>query len=265
MTTTPTATPATTPTGFISHWVAFAKAHEKIIITIVLGVALTLLGNHLITVYDNHLLRADTAAQLKAQASVDSAQKQIQTDNTQNAILAKQLSALQAQVAVSNAKLSAQIAAQKIAVQKQQTIDATLPLPELANRWVSLVNLQPQDVAAVSNTVVVSPNGASATVQKLELVPGLTDENAKLNLELTSDQNLIGKQIEDIDALTKTIADRDTALAAERTLHAADVKDLKDQLKTVEHRTRGKWFKVGFVAGAATVLVVEGVIVAVVH
>ena len=187
----------------------------------------------------------------KAQANI--ALQQLADQKTANAQLIAQVQQTYAQyqqtiaqLSQQNAQLSATVLARNAATTKQQVVDKTLPLPDLASRWHALTpNTQFTDFKAIPDGVQVSDAGARATVQALEQVPVLSANYKDLEqvssnqkAEIDSASNLIAQGKSEITGLKSQLVDSDKACKAQITAVKADARKGKLQ-----------WFKWGFITG----------------
>jgi|GEM_PF-2114711 len=200
MTTTPTnssiavtANPSILP-KWVTTWETFVKAHEKLCVVLVTGLLLWHFGDKAYNAYENYR---------KDQATIT--QKQLDQTTENNKTLAQTLAQMQAQYNADIVALTAKIAQSKQAVVIQQKTDAALPLPDLSARWQSMLVLPQGSITPQPNgTIAVTPDAAHTTVNELDKVGPLTDQNVDLNLELKSctdlstqkDKNLAGAQDE---------------------------------------------------------------------
>lgn len=215
---------------------AFWKAHERIIIIGLASLLLWHFGDKGLGMYDKY--------QLGKQSADNQAITQIHNDNVN---LQKQIAQMQLDFQVQLEKDKAAIVKKKQAVIVQQKIDAALPLPELSSRWETLLVLAPGSITPQPNgTIAISSDAAHSTVNELEKVPQLVDENVRLAADLQSctdivskkDEAITGKQTE-IDAISKARA-QDAVVAKDKERHAF---------------WRG--FKWGFVTGVATAVALK--------
>lgn len=250
----PAVTLASLEPQWVKTWVTFVKGHEKFLV-IVLGAALAFhFYSKAITAWDQHEQRLDNVAQQQVIAT----QQKVDSDAAVNKQLADQLAQLKDQFARSEASLRAQIAAETAALRNRTAQDNALPMPQLAQRWSTLLNLQPGNVWAtidtppgtvLTNDITLTPDAAHATVAELEKVPVLTQQLEQTNTNLTGCKVVAAKQDTVIAGLNTQIADSNTALTAEKTARA-------DDAKLAAAKQRKSWIKgfkvgaiVGFVAG----------------
>jgi hypothetical protein len=220
MATTPTAVTAnTTSTHPVNHWINLVKAHEKLIITVIIALVLWHYGNKAYDAYGKHL---------DAQVKADNAQiAQIEKQNEQNAITLQQLAAtVAAQAKIDDAKIAA---AKQTIIVKQQT-DAALPLPELSKHWADMLSLQPAAITPQPNgTVAVTTDAAHATVNELEKLGPLTDQ-----LAATQDQ---------LKGCTNLSAQKDTTITGLQADVVAKTKKIDDDSKQAKHDIRHAYLK----------------------
>jgi hypothetical protein len=217
MATTPTIT--ATSLHPITHWINLIKAHEKLIITIILALLLWHYGDKIYDAYGKHL---------DAQVKTDNAQiAQIEKQNEQNAATLQQLTAtVAAQAKIDDAKIAA---AKQTIIVKQQA-DAALPLPELSKHWADMLSLQPSAITPQPNgTVAVTTDAAHATVNELEKIQPLTDQ-----LAATQDQ---------LKGCTTVSAQKDTTIAGLNTAVADEKKGRADDAKQAKHDIRHAYLR----------------------
>jgi hypothetical protein len=231
MNTNSTLIPVSNGPQWIKSWVAFVKGHETLAV-VVIAAALTFhFYSKAISAWTDHDKRVATIAQQKVDA-----------DTTANAQLTLQLEQMKAQFVAAEARSQAQIAAIVSSLQARQVQDSNLPLPELGQRWTSLLNLKEGDITATSdNKMVLTPDAAHVTVNELEKVPALTEELVQSNADLAGCKQVTTKQDEVITGLNKQLTDEQGARKADAAL--AKVQQKKSWI-------RG--FKWGFIGGLVT-------------
>jgi hypothetical protein len=213
----PVTPPPTTTASFISHWVTFVKAHEKLLLSILLAAVLWHVGDKIYDAYGKHL----QAVQVTDNAKI----AQIDKQNAQTALDLAQLKATVAANAVLN-QAKVVVAKQKLAT--QQKINETLPLPQLSEHWQSLLSLPPNSITPQPNgTVAVTTDAAHLTVNALETIPAL-------NVQLTASQD-------DLKGCTSVRAEQDTTIAGLNTKIAAEVKGRSDDQKAAKHNIRSAY------------------------
>jgi hypothetical protein len=228
---------------------AFLKAHERLIIAVLL-LGVIVFG---IIKYLNY---ASHNADLKAQASAAVLAAQVQANvalkaqaDSDRAAYAQQVAAL----SQANQRLTNAISALQATLKKQQQVDQTLPLPDLANRWNLLANLQTNDTQVVSGGILASEAGARKTVQTLENVPILTQE-------LADERQIVANKDTQTQACQKSL-DSQTALVGGLQTQIKDAtKSCNDQLAKLRadgRKSKAKWFVAGFVGGIATRILVK--------
>ena len=232
--------PTLIPT-WIKSWEAFIKAHERIILIGAASLLLWHLGTKGIETYKSN-------KDLAAQAQINQQIAAVHADNQQTqAQLAQMQTAFNTTVATLNAK----IAQKQQVTQQQQKIDSQLPLPDLSNRWASLLSLSPGSINPQSNgTISVTTDAAHVTVNELEKVPQLTEQVADTQVEL--------KKCTDLSAQKDvTITGVKTELAGEVKGRTADAQVAKDN----ERKSFWKGTKFGAVLTAAGIVALKVLIV----
>lgn len=224
----------------IGHWVTFIKAHERLLIAIIIALTLLHFGDKAFDAYSNHL---------KATVTADNAHiAQIEQNNAQ--IQAK-LDQLKATVEA-NAKISdAKIAAAKQNLVTQQKIDAALPLPELSERWQNMLALTAGSITPQANgTVAVTTDAAHTTVSELEKIPALT-----IQLSATQDK---------LNGCTSVVAQQDVQITGLKDNITAIKKGREDdakQAKTDIRKSYWRGFKHGLIVGVVgTTIAVVGIL-----
>jgi hypothetical protein len=261
--------------------VTFLKAHEKLIIVIVLIIGILIgLVKGLDAWYSIEKLKSDQLAQ-----QVVADQKQIAATQLIAAQLQKSavqdkatLTATVQAVTTQNARISAQnasLAAQNVALTKstavQQAKDATLTLPQLGSRITQLVpGVNPKDftVSADGKDAAVGVDTAQKVVSQLELVPdlqaqnaNLTTENTGLTSELASEEKLSAEQTAYEAILEKEVAAQTTVIADQQK-KIDDAQKLCNQQIATEKTNSKKKFVSGLKWGAGIGL---GIAIAVAH
>lgn len=240
MATTPnpvaTTTAPTTTAMVIGHWVTFIKAHEKLLLAVI--VAFTIL--HLGTKVENAFATYHKNAQTQTNT-------QIATQEATNAALQKQITDMAATVAASNAAANAKIAAAQQALVKQQAADNAMTSPELATRLQALVNVGHVAVdttpSALPNTLTLDSDAAHAVTSDLEQIPALQTQLSATTDKLNGCQSLLTLSSQSITGLN-------TSIELEKKGRAEDAKVAADN----ERKAGRKWFKIGVATGAAAVI-----------
>jgi|SRR5580700_1031335 hypothetical protein len=155
-------------------YLAFIKAHEKLIIVLGLATFAFFLGNKLLATWDAH-----------DQHNLSITQQRLAADNQQSSALSAQLATLQAQVS----SLSTQ---RHAALAKQQTGDATLT-PQAA--------AQKLGGQAEGDNVVLPIDLARSIASQLDELP-------VLRADLADQQKVMAQQTQVIASLNTTLADQ---------------------------------------------------------
>lgn len=220
----------------IENYVKFIRAHEKLTIIVILAISLFHFGNKGISTWEEHDKRQATIAQ-----------QQITAQAAANKVTEQELADLRTQLASVTARAEAAKTAAHNTTVKQQQIDQTLPLVDVANRWAVLVGLDPTNfVATPDNKINVSEQASRQTIQKLESIPELITDVTQDTNELKACQVLSSKQDEDIKGLTAQVANVEKA-------RVEDAKVAKDQQK----KSWKNGFKWGYAAGIGTAIVIK--------
>jgi hypothetical protein len=122
-------------------------------------------------------------------------------------------------------------------LQQQQATDKTLPMPDLGNRWASLIAAQPGDLTATTAGITVDPAAAIGTVVALEQIPTLTADLNDARTQYTNSQTEVTQADEVISDQTKQIEGlntelQDTKIADAKALIAEKAKERKGKLKS---------------------------------
>ena len=226
----------------IDVYVKFIKAHETILALVLATVVIFGVTNRIQSIEAKH---DDTNLQTAQSASAAQAQKdaaiaaQVAEDTATFAALQAKIDAQNAALVQANASLAA-------ALTKQQKVDASLPLPELANRWTALVPIAKP--IATPNGITLDSTSATATVEQLEQVPVLQSE-------LTNEQTLVVNGNILAVAQTKQITDLTAEVSGLQLKAVDDAKTCQAQIAVVKadaRKSKRRYFIAGFVAGIAT-------------
>lgn len=232
------ATTPVTPTAPAQSWL---QRHERIVI-----VALVLLaGAWGFTKYaDISASKAEARATVAEQALQSQKETDAKNDATTASVLAQYQSMVTA-LSAQNASLAAAAAQRQATVVKNQATDATLALPVLANRLVTLGNVPDGQVSSDPSHVILTQSGAVAVTQTLETIPALQgdlrDTQAHVvaaNAALDKANEVMADQSTQIAGLKLTITDEEKACTAQ----VASV-------KAEARKSKIKWFKIGFLTG----------------
>src|SRR5271168_176768 len=220
----------------------FLLDHERLIIVAIVAVGLWFGYGKYAQIrldHDNAVLaQAKVTADAQAKANQQLAQ-QVADDKAALQTLTDKLSAQNQQLVNANTALAT-------ALSRQQKTDASLPVPDLVNRWAQLApGTNFTGAIGSGNNVTVTPSNALATVQQLEKVPVLTTELANETTEKNNDDQLLtanAKSIFDINNQVAGATKLDTDHQAQCTALVADV-------KAKAAKSKRRWFVIGYVAG----------------
>src|SRR5271157_1072108 len=192
----------------VKNDLTFLQKHERLIIVALVLAAGSWGLQHFL---DNQAAKAETRATVAEQALVLQNTTNAQNAATTASVLA-QYQGMVTALTTQNASLAAAAASRQATVIKNQTTDATLALPELANRLQSLGNVPIGQVSSDSNHVIFTQPGAIAITQALETIPALT-ANLKDQTALAASLQAAEKQADTVIAdQTKQIAGLNLAL-----------------------------------------------------
>jgi hypothetical protein len=224
----------------LTSYITFIKSHEKILGMVLITAVIFGSWSHIETIIQRHDASHEVQAQIVATAQ---AQK--------NAAIAAQVAvdkqafdALQAKVTAQNAALVQANTALTAALTKQQKTDAGLPLPDLANRWLTLVP-EAKPTVTVDGGVFLGTSGAIATVQQLEQVPVLQTELTNEQTLVTNGNALTVAQTKQVTDLTAEVSGLKLKAVDDKNVCNADIKVLKDAAS----KSKRRWFLVGLITG----------------
>lgn len=220
----------------------FLLDHERLIIVVIIAVGLWFGYGKYAQIrldHDNAILaQAKVTADAQAKANQQLAQ-QVADDKAQLEALSDKLQAQNQQLTNANVALAT-------ALTKQQKTDASLPVPDLVNRWAQLApGTNFTGAIGSGNNVTVTPSNALATVQQLEKVPVLTSELANETTQKANDDQLLS-------AANKSIFDLNNQVAGATKLdtdHQAQCTAQIAVVKAAAAKSKRRWFVIGYVAG----------------
>lgn len=217
----------------------YVKAHERLLLALIGGVALWFAIGKVDTLVANH----DNANLKQAQVVASQQADKNQALAAQAALQAAQYQALAAKVDAENAVLVEANATLSAALVKQQKTDATLPPTELVARLNTLV---PQADATVTPTGVALPEaGAVATVQQLEQVPVLTTQlQAAEEVAQNDNQLLIAGKAQN-DTLYEEISGLNFQIVDNAKVCTAQIATIRAEAR----KSKRRWFLTGLILG----------------
>src|SRR5271166_2084458 len=242
--------------GEIGKIRSFLLDHERLLIVVILAIVCWWGYGKYADIRANEADKALQAQKLVVAAQVQANQQlaaQVQKDEAQAAADKAALQALTDKVTAQNQQLAQANIALANTLAKQQKTDASLPVPDLVNRWAQLApGTDFKDAIGAGNNVTVTPSNALATVQQLEKVPVLTTELANETVQKQNDDQIIVNQNKSIFDLGTTIGDLHNQVAGKDKLIADNTKqctDEKNVMKAQFRKSKRRWFVVGYVAG----------------
>ncbi len=236
---------------------SFLLDHEKLLIVFILAVVCWWGYGKYAQIRLDHDSAALKQAQIVTAAQVQANQQllaQVAAAKAQSDQDKADLKALNDKVTAQNQQLVAANTALATALAKQQQTDATMPIPDLINRWAQLVPGTNFDGAMVSTgaNVMVTPSNARATVEQLEKVPVLTQELANETTQKQNDDQVIVAQNKSIADLNTQVTALNASLVGAQKLDADHQAQAVDEIKVVKDQARKskrRWFVIGFVSG----------------
>jgi len=237
----------------------FLLDHEKLIIAVIIAVVIWWGYGKYAQIRLDHdnaqLQQAQIVAQQQATQNAALA-AQAQQNAQQIAEDKAQLQALTDKVTTQNQQLVNANTALATALTKQQHTDASLPVPDLVNRWAQLAPGSNFTGAIGSgNNVTVTPSNALATVQQLEKVPVLTTQLANETVEKTNDDQLISQQNKSISDLNNQVGTLNASVVGLNKQIVDNASTCADQIKVVKAeaaKSKRRWFVIGYIAGFLT-------------
>src|SRR5271170_3299358 len=234
----------------------FLLDHEKLIIAVIIAVVIWWGYGKYAQIRLDHdnaqLQQAQIVAQQQATQNAALA-AQAQQNAQQIAEDKAQLQALTDKVTTQNQQLVNANTALATALTKQQKTDASLPVPDLVNRWAQLTPGSNFTGAITSgNNVSVTPSNALATVQQLEKVPVLTTQLANETTEKTNDDALIAQQNKNIFDLNTSVTTLNGQVVGLNKTIVDNGNVCAEQIKVVKddaRKSKRKWFIIGFISG----------------
>lgn len=221
----------------LEKWLQFVKGHHTLLCIVLGGLLLFHFGEK----WFSHVSKVDDQ-------KAELAQQQLDTQKQANVVLATQVATLQAQVTQQNAALEVAMKQRNQAVVVQQKQDEALPLPQLGDRWATLLTLPTTDFIASPTGITANDEAAHKTVDQLESIAALQADLKDSQAQTVNDDKLIVALQSQVAGLQKQIVDEENARKLEVVALKADAR-----------KGKMKWFKVGFitgfVAGLATRLV----------
>lgn len=221
------------------------QKHERIILVFLILVAGSWFGNHWLnnTAAKDKLVATATAQQLN-----DQKDKNAQL-SSQVATTAAQYQAMVSSLTQQNAQLASAMSNRTVVLKQQQTVDKTLPLPDLGDRWTTLAGLQPGDLTATQNGITVTDEGARATVTQLEQIPVLTQNLADSQTQVKDGLEELNKADSLIDGLDTQVSGLNVQITDQQTADAAALRSAKASAR----KSKLGWFLKGIGVGAVAV------------
>jgi regulator of replication initiation timing len=216
-------------------------AHERILIIFAILIAVVFLGN----AWLNHEEKVASEKNVAAQQVL---QEQVNINTNIAAQLKDEVKAYKetlATLTAQNAALVQSIAQRQVAVQKQQKIDQTLPLPDLGKRLGELAGIKTPEVKPTDTGLEITKAGSVAITQLLETLPqlqqdvkALQQEVGNKDIQIASLTSLVNSLNTQVDGLKKELVDKDKACAAQI-----------NEVKAKARKSKIRYFLTGFGIG----------------
>lgn len=239
---TPAAQPAaTTSTSILKEISSAVKLHERLIIVIISAILLFVCYIKGVTyLASRDQLNANKAtAVLQAQADANAKEA---TDAKQMQLAYQQLAQ---QLAGKNQVVIAAQQQRDVDTVKQQTADKTLPPPELAARWTTLIGASPEAVQPSGSGYAATPAAATQTVIQLEAVPQLQADLAGEKQIAANESQQLNSQGSVVDTLNTQINGLNLQITDQGKACTAQVAAVKAQAR----KSKLHWFEIGFGLG----------------
>lgn len=224
---------------------SWLQKHERLIIVLAVILFFGWLGNKWL---DNSANDAKIKAAITLQQLEDQKQINIQLAATSAADKA-QYQAIIDTVTRQNAALANAISSRTTALKAQQEVEKTLPLPQIAERWKNLSNLQDSEITQTATGLEVTDTAARKTVMDLEQVPVL-----QANLR---DQQAISdglkKEVDKADTLVVSLESQVTGLNSQIEKQDVNCKAQISAVKAEARKSKRNWFLRGVAIGAGIV------------
>lgn len=194
-------------------------AHSKhVILAVIISIFLLLVSYKLVAHFDG--IAHDQAVLAKSQVDADLQKAKIQAGQTAqaNQALQVQLTAL----AASNANLASRVSSLQNQLVNQRKQDDTLNSNDLAIRWATLLGTSPSEIKPSANGIETTSSAAHSTVNALEEIPvikqeeqALRDNSVEKDKTIQSQKNSLDSTTAELTTCKKTVVDQDTACKAE--------------------------------------------------
>ncbi len=191
---------------------------KHLILAVIAGVLILLISWKVIAHLDG--TAHDQAVLAKAQVDADLQKAKLQSQQTQvdKTALQNQLNIL----AQSNANLASKVSSLQNQLSDQRKQDASLNPNDLAGRWAGLVGFAPSEIQPTLTGLSVSLNASHSTVDALEEIPvikqeeqALKDNSVQKDNTIGSLQKTLGSTEAELNTCKQTVKDQDVACKAE--------------------------------------------------
>ena len=224
---------------------SWIQRHEKLLIIVLAAIFLWFSWGKYVDWQARHDDVAAAIAQTKLEQQVEANEKlaQVVESNANN------YKVLLAQVTSQNQMLANAIATRDIATKKQQETNLTLPLPDLAKRWVQLLNIPQAEIqpANLPDKLIITDSAARTTVNQLEEIPRLAGNLAAEKQAHANDVSLLKDRDKAVTDLNAQVAGKDEEILKQAEANKA----AQDKLKADARRAKRNWLIRGIVVGGA--------------
>ena len=227
----------------IKQDLSWIQRHEKLLIIILVAIFLWFSWGKYVDWQARHDDVAAAIAQTKLEQQVEANEKlaQVVAANENN------YKVLLAQVTSQNQMLANAIATRDITTKKQQEANLTTPLPDLAKRWVQLINIPQVEIqpAPLLDHLIVTDNAARTTVNRLEEIPRLEGNLADEQKAHENDVSLLKDRDKAVTDLNTQVAGKDAEIDKQAVANKAE----QDKLKADARKAKRNWFIRGAIIG----------------
>lgn len=230
----------------------FLKAHERIILVIIIGVLFWGLSSKVLGYLASHDQTVATKAQAVLQSQLQANQEALTAEKQQTDRYAQ----LASQIAQSNQTIKAASQQRQLATQQQVKTDSTFQPADLAARWNLLTKTDSSSIMPGAADYTVTPSMALTTVQDLETIPQLTADLAGEKQTVQNQTQLVTSLASVNTSLTAQVTGLNQTVTDETKACIAQV----NLVKVEARKSKLKWFGVGFVSGYIGGLLTKGVL-----
>lgn len=218
------------------------QKHERIVIAFMVLLVGGWLGNKWI----DHSAAKDKIAVVADKQDLKDQKVEDKNLANQSQVANAQYQQTVAALTKANAALADAIVARDSALKKQQNADWSMPVPQLASRWQSLVIMKPDALTVGDHSLTITEEGGRQTVSVLEQVPVLTQNLQAQTTIATNKQQELDKANVSIGALTNQVAGLNVEIGKANKMYNDDTSLLKADAR----KGKRNWFVAGVAIGA---------------